>query len=520
MKNLDLGPIGENQFRHWCLQNGAIPTKPENDQFGWDFFVELRATENPLLPLDSQAQLDKALVQVKASAQTNRRNVKAKLSALKFLVDTPLPAFILFLEYTDQSTLRGARLLHIGQEQIFAILKKVRVAERDGKSLNKVTMALSLLEAEKIDLSGQNLLPILKSNFVGGFANYISWKTSVCKNSGYDESSLKATFRLSGHVEDLVKFNLGIVPDMPIEFFSIQNSRFNIHLPKYDVVFESGTLSFTPTPCARVRLLARNSSHSRSAEMYADMFAPGLPGLPQGLQRYRIKNQYVDFTFGLDESRTDFAFNFDVKDVTRITDIANVLKFRMLLSMGGETRIDLILGSKIFGNLHAVNADASDDIVLVAEYSRILADAAIREQATQLPSYAFIDVLDSLRKNFDIFAMLTKPGLTFSAAPDGSVDHFTGGLAVVYLPITWELCSHTYFVVLRLDATVSKDDAGAYCFTCGQPSIRESGFENTSDFDPARVERLTDELQATEQEPVNLVRFLSANTKEQLTQTG
>lgn len=188
--DVNLGRLAEKHFGTWCTQIGLAASEPDPDEFGWDLFIEFGEEFDPARALDNQNELRKALVQVKAT-QTASTSVRAKLSALRKLVLTDLPAFIIHMEYGDdlQAPVR-ARLLHIGRTEMEEILRKVRETEQEGtSSLNEVRLNLSLSQAIEIDYNQPALRAALLAAMPQGATAYGTQKARDRATCGFDENS-------------------------------------------------------------------------------------------------------------------------------------------------------------------------------------------------------------------------------------------------------------------------------------------------------------------------------------------
>ena len=92
----DPGTRGQNEFASWCEPEGFHAQRSDPDRLGWDFMLEADPRRSTDRPLDGQNNLPKFLVQVKTTEQS-KSAPRIKLSALKHLVDTDLPAAIAVL---------------------------------------------------------------------------------------------------------------------------------------------------------------------------------------------------------------------------------------------------------------------------------------------------------------------------------------------------------------------------------------------------------------------------------------
>jgi hypothetical protein len=328
----DVGQLGEDEFRRWCTLNGLSAEKSNPDKMGWDFFVEFEPEMDLAVPLDRQNDLKKVLVQVKAS-DAMPGSVRGKVSAFKLLADADLPAFIAQIDYAGRASPRRARLLHIGPDQIEAILRKVRETEKTGSlDLHKVQMSLSMDAAVGIEVTGGNLRQLISNVVPHRLADYIAAKAMVRTTCGFDERSIKGhvSFASGTRGEDVVGLMIGTVPHLPFTEMVVNRTRFGINLDKDMDRFRNGTLRIDAKPFQRGKLVAVNASRNRRVEMAVDVIAPAIGGLPKDLRKLRFTNEFVDLVVP-SRGSAEFAFGIDPEIRLPIDVLSNALAFGVTL---------------------------------------------------------------------------------------------------------------------------------------------------------------------------------------------
>ena len=93
------GTRGQNEFLGWCEPEQFHVQRSDPDRLGWDFLLEAAPERASDEPLDQQNELPKFLIQVKATEHATKIP-SIKLSALKHLVDSDMPAAIAILFYS------------------------------------------------------------------------------------------------------------------------------------------------------------------------------------------------------------------------------------------------------------------------------------------------------------------------------------------------------------------------------------------------------------------------------------
>ncbi|MCG2644934.1 hypothetical protein QY049_15385 [Bradyrhizobium sp. WYCCWR 13022] len=168
----DLGARGENVFIGWCEPEGFRAQKSQADRLGWDYLLEGEPLRMKERPLDSQNDLPKFLIQVKATEGSQPPRIK--LSALKHLVDADLPAAIVVMFFVkDGRTPIRTLLVPVDQKMIYDTLKRVRSEEAKGKrNIHRITILVPLDRAVELSPAGEGLAKALNGMLGGAPADY------------------------------------------------------------------------------------------------------------------------------------------------------------------------------------------------------------------------------------------------------------------------------------------------------------------------------------------------------------
>jgi hypothetical protein len=334
----DVGQLGEDEFKRWCTLNRLSAVKSSPDKMGWDFFVEFEPEVDDARPLDQQNDLKKVLIQVKAT-DTMPGSARGKLSAVKLLVDTDLPAFIAQVGYAGRGTPRWARLLHIGPKQIEAILRKVREMEEAGRlDLDSVQMSLLMDEAVEIELNGGNLRQLISDAIPHGTAEYVAAKAKVRETCGYDAYKGHVTFASGTRGEDVVDWMIGSIPIFGSKNWFVSRPRFGISLDKEMERSRNGMLRVKIQPFQRGKLIAVSAQGNRRVEMEVDVIVPPIGELPKGLRKLRFTNEFVDILVP-SQGRVEYVFGIDPNKRLPIDVLSNALAFGAVLAED-DARLD------------------------------------------------------------------------------------------------------------------------------------------------------------------------------------
>jgi hypothetical protein len=483
----DIGEMGQDHFKLWCTDNGLSAVAAKPDRFGWDFFVEFEPEIDSDLPLDRQGDLVKTLAQIKATeAASSPRSVSVKLSALKRLIDTPLPAFLAHIEYRKgQQKPARARLLHVGPTQIEQVLRKIRQTEKEGRlDIQNVRMSLPLDEAMEIALDGTNLRDLMRSVCLSSPEEYATTKASLRKSCGYDRNSIIVSFLFAeGMTENsMVDLMLGYAPDLPIEGATVTTSRFGISLDKETRHIGSGRMSVEVKPFRRgkVRVLAPGRSQGPTLDI--DVFAPGIPGLSDEERRIRLKNDFIDIALHFGQGRCTIRFNIDPDVKLPIDQLANVLAFGVALADSGavlEYEIGSYGWSKIFitDEFRSYRAWRT-----LHEFVEMLAVALFRHRRGQVFQVSLNEMSEALDKNRNMFAASTRAGANMTFLLPEEIPGAIPDNRAIFMPVCIEFGEFVYHAVVKANAGATLE-GDRIRLVGDKPIVVEDGITERSNLD-------------------------------------
>lgn len=233
---METGNLGEDLLVHWCNQVGWVHNKAAIDKDGWDFLISLPSTyDQDLVSLDKDEKHDRLLIQVKTT-EIDRGNRSIKVSNLKKLVNSPIPAFYLLIQVSKRGRPINAYLFHVWEEIIFRVQEKLRKTPRDKwKSLHKTKMSLPWVEAQEMrEFHGDELLRIIEKNLRPSKNDYSKRKKELIESVGYEEN--KGSVNFNGIVPDeykgdidklLIDFFLGEIESLDVTEYEVTDKRFD-----------------------------------------------------------------------------------------------------------------------------------------------------------------------------------------------------------------------------------------------------------------------------------------------------
>ncbi|SEJ91696.1 hypothetical protein SAMN05518849_11834 [Sphingobium sp. AP50] len=183
----ELGAKGEQKFGELCLDARLKPNQSDRDRVGWDYVVTWPLLE--AAPLDCRPAPLACHVQVKTVWQGNG-SISLNIGTFEHIVKDARPAFIVIFEVEDQSlAFVGARIIHIADDFLSEILKRLRQAQVDGKAPNKISFTVKTTKWG-IDLpavTGAALKAAFEEAMPEGMASYGREKNRQLAQLGFEK---------------------------------------------------------------------------------------------------------------------------------------------------------------------------------------------------------------------------------------------------------------------------------------------------------------------------------------------
>jgi hypothetical protein len=359
--------MGEADLIRWAIQVGIVANPSIRDKRGWDFILEFPTTSITAgLPFDRLPVPVQCLVQVKA---TDRRGVSwpMKLSNWKRLVDTPLPAFFLFLEYDGLLECQRAYLVHVGETQMKRVLRALReltVREPDA-ALHRKALTVAYGPEERLgETNGQGLLQAIRKH-VPDFATYAAKKQAILESAGYEEGGWHG----EGMVrfppkpegipveEHLINWSLGLLGDGAlVPGMKIFDERFGIRLPEPIRTFD-GDGRIVPKAFTEGTLRLRSAAYcyTFSVELYSSGSMKEAVS-DESKHKIRVKAPFFDLFIPIADSNLwkitlrlpNISTPISVSELRPISDIANLIGDGHKLELEIDLGEDRISGSISF----------------------------------------------------------------------------------------------------------------------------------------------------------------------------
>lgn len=227
----DLGGMGESFFSFWCSREGLTANPSIVDKTGWDYLVEFPFFTSPTV-FNIHRSAPECKVQVKATDGKDRK-LSIKLSNLRRLATSKTPAFIVFIEFNGRTEADSVFIVHLDNNLIFNILKRVHEVEKkgDGDKLHKRTMTIHYDDSNLVQHKNENSFTDAFKLFIrNDYDTYVRDKISYLETVGFDKMAYSVSFSTTG-IDKARKLNdlfLGLVDNIDIDNAVSSCTRFGI----------------------------------------------------------------------------------------------------------------------------------------------------------------------------------------------------------------------------------------------------------------------------------------------------
>ncbi|WP_374595187.1 hypothetical protein [Sphingosinicella sp.] len=222
--NQMIGRRGEKHFSLLCSEAGVTCNKSEEDDNGWDKFIEFPPRPQLAIALDMKRGPVAALVQVKATEGESRTVQISLANALRY-AGSSLPTFIVLVVLGADGPRYFAK--HVWSTLIAAWLLAARQADAEGRTdTHRQYLSVTFDEGdEQID----NLLGWIEGQIAAVASPYAAQKTNLYQTIGFSKSRGTATFTLQlESQDDYLDLQLGLKPRWHANRFVFHSERFGI----------------------------------------------------------------------------------------------------------------------------------------------------------------------------------------------------------------------------------------------------------------------------------------------------
>lgn len=265
-----LPQFAEHHFASLCATAGVVCNASDQDECGWDFFLQYPIDVDPKRPADMQPDGPEALVQVK-STRNGPLVARMKLSNALRAVRANQPYFVVLVVPDAQAPRVYVR--HFWHAEIERTLRRVRVAERQGDTLfNRRHFDIRMGEADVHD----DVLGWMRSAIASVKPSYAVEKRRIAGTVGHEDGfgSMDVTF--DGTEDDLLDLQLGLIESLPVTRARFVPERFGIPAPKPQIDVADARLFVEPDGRA-ARLRLQGGSPTEELFVDAKFYGASLP---------------------------------------------------------------------------------------------------------------------------------------------------------------------------------------------------------------------------------------------------
>ena len=222
------GRAAEAAFRLLCSRAEITCNKSDEDDFGWDFIVEIPLQPPAGGPMDKWPGAMPVFVQVKSTGDAERK-ISMKVRNARHLARKPAPCFMVLYHYTDGGERVYARLF--GEADTERTLRRARELSIQGREEHKAEITFRFPDEEE---HTADLLDWMSECVEGLGEGYGAEKIRLAETVGYGERNFRATFTFAGSrgLDDLAGLLLGVKDQLEVSHYTLSDLRFGLEAPE------------------------------------------------------------------------------------------------------------------------------------------------------------------------------------------------------------------------------------------------------------------------------------------------
>ncbi|MEY8213342.1 MAG: hypothetical protein RPR97_02540 [Colwellia sp.] len=347
----DLGVMGESVFSLWCADAGLVANDSGIDKTGWDFFVEF-PIEGSCEPDEIHNSALECKVQVKATDKKDRK-LQITLSNLRRLITVQMPAFLIFIEFDGMSNAQRAFVVHIDNNIISKVLKKIHKIEQSNKpnNFNKRSMVVHYNDSHELKfLNGEFLKRKLLYHCGENMAAYAVRKNNHLETTGYEDGFADLSFTTDSKegIRKLIDISIGSDESLNVISFSSTKKRFGIPCSQPYIESKECIISMPGIKPSRVGFAEIKESKFSSPLIFRiELYASNLNSMvPEELRKFKIDGDLFSIVFNPYTGEANYLFRYGDEKRIEILEYRNILKLACILISSGK---NIILELK-FGN--------------------------------------------------------------------------------------------------------------------------------------------------------------------------
>ncbi len=351
----DLGALGELAFASWCAQVGLIANGSKIDKTGWDFFVEFPISQN-LTPNELHKSAINSKIQVKASDKQDRK-WQITLSNLRQMATAQIPTFYVFLEFDNKNDVQKAFIVHMDNDLVYKVLKKIHQIEQSVKenNLNNRKMTLHYDESHELKLlNGENLKESLLAYIGEDYSKYIKQKSQFLETCGFEDGYGIIQFSLNGEesIKKIIDVSLGLEEELDIENLVSIEQRFGIPSKKPELELQNAKLKLGIVAPKKGRIKFKEDKLSSGLVFDIDFYiSPFSFNEFRKYSKFRVVGDFFNMAFEPYEGKCEYTFNLGdcrrleikkLKDSINLINLMSKDKYSAIIELELENVEDIL----------------------------------------------------------------------------------------------------------------------------------------------------------------------------------
>lgn len=337
----DLGLMGESIFSLWCADAGLIPNGSQIDKTGWDFFVEF-----PFSSMNESIEIHKPAIECKVQVKAtdkNKRKIQITLSNLRRLITAQMPAFFIFLEFDNLSTAQRAFVVHVDNDLISKVLKKLHSIDQSDKDnkFNSRKMTIHYDDSHLMkETSGTCLKDVLIKHIGDDLSSYVAKKKSFLETTGFEDGFSQLTFTTEGEedLKKLIDVSIGVEKEVDISVTQATDTRFGI-VSKSATFDEDKAKFLMPElkPTSKGVVKFKEEKLSSGLVFESEIFiSPFNSMVPKEFRKMRVQGEFFDLKFNPFTGDASYSFSFGEGVRMELRKFRDAVKLITLLSSSGK----------------------------------------------------------------------------------------------------------------------------------------------------------------------------------------
>ncbi|OTG64786.1 DUF4365 domain-containing protein [Acinetobacter silvestris] len=334
----DLGKLSEYAFASWCAQVGLIANGSMIDKTGWDFYVEFPISQDISIK-ELHKPAFECKVQVKATDKKDRK-LAITVSNLRRMATAPMPSFYIFLEFDGKNEVQRVFLVHMNNDLVYKILKKIREIEQGdkNKNLSKRTMTLHYGEENELNiLDGKSLQNTLFHHIGESYSDYVTDKNKYLKECGFEDGYGKMKFSIAGEnagLHQLIDLSLGLTDEVDVQNLVNIDERFGIPSKNPNFELNEAKLKIELQPPKKGKISFKEDTLSRSLTFDINFYNSPFSFYDyRKYTKFRIIGDFFDITFEPYAGKSNYNFTLGGDKRLEFRKLEDALALISLISL-------------------------------------------------------------------------------------------------------------------------------------------------------------------------------------------